>query len=121
MTTFCKPIGRLRFAALFDGRLQKFGVYQRVVEGKSTETHQSLTDGTNIVCFCGQPNGYVAQIVVRGPNDPSSIFDAIFQALDVKIVTDREPEFWGFKTEQEWQEACERAEEACAREEDENF
>jgi len=45
MTTFCKPIGRLRFAALFDGRLQKFGVYQRVVEGKSTETHQSLTDG----------------------------------------------------------------------------
>jgi hypothetical protein len=48
MTTFCKPIGRLRFAALFDGRLQKFGVYQRVVEGKLSETHQSLTDGGNI-------------------------------------------------------------------------
>jgi hypothetical protein len=108
MTESCKPIGWLSFADLFEGRLQQFGVYERVIDQRSTETFRSLTDGRNSLWVNGSRDGGVTELTLKGSNRPDVIFDAIFQEFKIKIVTEREPEFWGFQTREEWREARSR-------------
>jgi hypothetical protein len=48
---------------------------------------------------------------------PSKILGAIADTFDVDIVSEYEPEFWGFSTKEEWDAAMG----AIAKEEDERF
>lgn len=103
MSVSLKPLGPLCFADIFDGRLQKLGVYERVVEGKSSDRHRSLTDGRNSLWVNGNPDPDICEIEVFGTNNPDRILDAITQTFAVKFASEFQAEYWGFGTEEEWE------------------
>jgi hypothetical protein len=105
MTVFCKPIGWLSFEELFRGRLQAYGVYERLVDKKTTLTCRSLTDGRNSLWVCGEAEDGVTEVMLKGNNNPALIFDAVLKEFGVRIVTEHEPEFWGHETREQWSQA----------------
>jgi hypothetical protein len=53
----------------------------------------------------GEPSGIVENISRRGLNVPSKILSAISQAFDTAVVSEHEPEYWGYDTEEAWDAA----------------
>jgi hypothetical protein len=45
------------------------------------------------------------QMTIWGTNDTSCIFDAIFKAYGVEIITEYQPKYWGFQSHLEWRAA----------------
>jgi hypothetical protein len=101
MPVLYKPLPNLRFDNLFDGRLVKFRIYERVTS-KTTATHRSVTDGTNSVWVDSDANGLVEKIAVWGNNDAEWLFAVITFKYSVKIISEFEPQYWGFDSEDEW-------------------
>ena len=91
---------------LFDGRLDNFGVYEKVVEGESSSTNRLLTDGRNYVWVTGEGN--VIYLSRFGMNAPGKILSAVEEAFNTEIVSEYEPQFWGFNTQEEWDAEMEK-------------
>jgi hypothetical protein len=76
-----------------------------------------LTDGRNYLWVYVEDNG-VSSFTRYMPNGaPGKILDAISDAFDVDIVSEREPQYWGFDTQEEWDAAME----ALTKEDEEKF
>ena len=97
---------------LFDGRLEAFGVREGVrPEGAAdrfppymkVKEVRYLTDGRNSMKVVVYENG-VPDLTVRNLwcAPEKEIFHAIAEAFDTDIVTEHQPEFWGFDTQEEW-------------------
>jgi hypothetical protein len=97
---------------LFDGRLEAFGVREEVRSGETADRFPSymkvkevryLTDGCNSMEVVVYENG-VPDLRVRNLwcAPEKEIFHAIAEAFDTDIVTEHQPEFWGFDTQEEW-------------------
>ena len=97
---------------LFDGRLEAFGVREEVrPQGPAdrfppymkVKEVRYLTDGRNSMEVVVYENG-VPDLTVRNLwcAPEKEIFYAIAEAFDTDIVTEHQPEFWGFETEDEW-------------------
>jgi hypothetical protein len=97
---------------LFDGRLEAFGVREGVrPEGAADRFPPYMkvrevrcpTDGSDSREVVVWQNGY-AHLDVRNlwcaPG--KEIFHAIAEAFDTDIVTEHQPEYWGFDTQEEW-------------------
>ena len=93
---------RVRARRLFDGRLKKFGVREDLEAESSTKTSRCLTDGRNYLWVYINDDGFVAGLTRYAGNAPGKILDAIADTFDTDIVSEHEPQFWGFKTEEEW-------------------
>jgi hypothetical protein len=89
MTIAFKSTQPLMFAEVFEGRLQRLGIYERITD-KTTDEYRSLTDGHNSVWIQGKPNNEVSKIVVWGTNDPTQIFSAISETFKVDIVLEED-------------------------------
>jgi hypothetical protein len=87
MSTDYRPLSPIRVADLFDGRLEKVGV---------REYHSLFARWAN--------NG-----------DPHYILRSISDEFDVDIVSEYEPQYWGFETEDEWNAALAKMEEDAER------
>jgi hypothetical protein len=102
-----RPLSQIRMTDLFDGRLEK----ARVREEHSEDTMADLkflTDGRNFLCVYGDEKGLVSRFTRRGMmNAPERILQAICDEFDVDIVSEHEPQFWGFETEEELEAAWE--------------
>jgi hypothetical protein len=103
---------------LFDGRLEAFGVHEEIrPEGGADRFPPSfkvkevryLTDGRNSMEVVVYENG-VPDLTLRNLwcAPEKEIFHAIAEAFDTDIVTEYQPEFWGFDTQEEWDEWQER-------------
>lgn len=90
---------------LFDGRLEKFGVREHIHLESTTERTRLLTDGRNYVWVYIDNDGIVACLSRYGANAPGKILNALADAFDTDIVSEHEPQFWGFNTQEEW-DAC---------------
>jgi hypothetical protein len=91
---------------LFDGRLAAYGVRENVSEN-TTETSRALTDGRNYLRVEIR-DGLVSCFTRYAQNgDPGKILEAITDAFNVKIVSEHEPQAWGFDTQEEWDAALE--------------
>lgn len=100
MTSY-KPLTPVRFADLFDGRLERFGVTESVRKG-TTDTDRCLTDGNNYLWAFGDADG-PAHFTRWAPNGaPGRILSAVEEAFDTRIVSEYQPQYWGFETEEEW-------------------
>jgi hypothetical protein len=97
---------------LFDGRLEAFGVREEVrPEGAAdrfppymeVKEVRYLTDGRNSMQVVVCENG-VLDLTVRNLwcAPEKEIFHAIAEAFDTDIVTEHQPEFWGFETQEQW-------------------
>jgi hypothetical protein len=87
---------------LFDGRLEIFGVHEHF-NNDTTEQRRLLTDGRNYLWLYIDDAGFVSCLTRYMPNGaPSKILSAIAEAFDTEIVSEYEPKFWGFETQEEW-------------------
>jgi len=98
---------KIPFAHVFDGRLEKFEVYEHISDGKSSETSRCLTDGRNYLWLYAPADGFLACITSYDFNSPGRILRAITETFGVEILSDHEPQFWGFDTQAAWDAAME--------------
>ena len=71
MSTDYRSLSPIPFDELFDGRLEKFGVYEHIVPGEASDTERCLTDGRNRLWAYASEDGSI-DIRVAGFNFPSS-------------------------------------------------
>jgi hypothetical protein len=114
-TSYCL-LKKVRACELFDGRLEPFGVREHVNE-ETTETSRCLTDGPNYVWMVVDEDGFVYALKAFGGNAPAKILNAVAEDFNTDIVSEHEPQFWGFETQEEW-EAWQRE---LARKDEEEF
>ena len=112
MSTYYGLRKSIKADELFDGRLEAFGVREEVrPEGAAdrfppymkVREVRYLTDGRNSMEVVVYENG-VPDLRVRNLwcAPEKEIFHAIAEAFDTDIVTEHQPEFWGFDTQEEW-------------------
>ena len=96
-------VPQVRFADLFDGRLERFGVREHV-HADTDETCRGLTDGNSYVWFGQNNDGNVGSIMWHAPGgSPTKIFAAVEEAFGCTIYSEHQPQFWGFDTDEEWE------------------
>lgn len=126
MSTQYRLRKRIKADELFDGRLKAFGVREEVrPEGAAdrfppymkVREVRYLTDGRNSMEVVVYENG-VPTLAVRNLwcAPEKEIFHAIAEAFDTDIVTEHQPEFWGFDTQEEWDVHQDRMNEEHQRE-----
>ncbi len=99
MSTDYAPIPDISFDQLFDGRLEKYGIKEEIAANP--------TEGTRYLVGC---DGFLQ--VHRNENGtcwftrrgfvPWAIFDAITEEFGIELVSEHDHRFWGFATEEEW-------------------
>ena len=104
-TDYC-PLRKVPACDLFDGRLEEFGVREHVKPEATTEKSRLLTDGRNYLWVSIDDDGFVGRLTRYAPNGaPGKILNALANVFDTDIVTEYEPQFWGFDTQEEWKRA----------------
>jgi len=83
---------------LFDGRLECFGIYEEVIKGETSSDRRLLRKGCNRLWIYGDE--FVTSFEYCG-NSTAIIVDTISDIFDTRVVSDCEPQFWGFETEEE--------------------
>jgi hypothetical protein len=102
MSTDYRLLESVLASDLFDGRLEKFGV-QEHFNDKTTAQSRMLTDSRNFLWLYVDDAGFVSCLTRYMPNGaPGKILSAIADAFDTEIVSQYEPQFWGFDTHEEW-------------------
>ena len=102
MSTDYRPSKNVRASELLDGRLESFGVRQKMIDETSAK-QKCLTDGNNFLWVHINDEGFVSTLTRYFPNGaPAKILRAICEALDTDVFSEHEPEFWGFDTQEEW-------------------
>jgi hypothetical protein len=102
MSTYYRPLRKIRASQLFDGRLSAFGVSEHFKPDMTSPTTRCLTDGCNYLWGCIEDDGFVRSFARYGLNDPSVILGAIAEEFDTYIASEHDPKYWGFQTEEEW-------------------
>ena len=77
---------------LFDGRLERFGIHEEVIEGSTLDNYRCLVDGQNH-CVWVWGHDEVILISVFGDNNAEKIFAAIEECLNVHIKLSSESEY----------------------------
>jgi hypothetical protein len=114
-TRYC-TLTPIRFADLFDGRLKEVGIHEQHDEDQDTD-EGCLTDGRNFLWVRSNEQGIVTTFARYGANEPQRILQAIADKFDVDIVSEYEPQYWGYETKEEWH----AARGAIAEKDEENF
>jgi hypothetical protein len=117
MSTDFRPLTPIRMADLIDGRLEDVGVHEHHSK-EATSGNRCLTDGVNFLWVYSNEEGLVSTFCRWAPNgNPQRILCAIADQFDVDIVSEYEPQYWGFETEEE----CEAAWAAMAQKHEQDF
>jgi hypothetical protein len=103
MSTDYRLLKKVCACDLFDGRLGAFGVREHIKPDETTEKRRCLTDGRNYLWVDINDDGLVGCLTRYFPGGaPGKILNAIVEACDTNIVSEYEPQFWGFETQEEW-------------------
>jgi hypothetical protein len=106
MSTDYIPLKRISFAKLFDGRLEPFGIREHTRRGHTTKANRCLTDGKNFLWVFRRDDGAISCFTRWWPNgNPIEIIETIANVFKTKIVSEYEPQYWGFDTQAEWDAA----------------
>jgi hypothetical protein len=89
---------------LFGGRLDTFGIREEVASDTS-ERKRCLTDGRNYLWVHLTEDGFVDSLVRYGANAPGKILAAISETFETDVFSEYEPQYWGFDTKEEWDNA----------------
>ena len=108
MSTSFITSSRILSSDLFDGRLEKFGVREFISEHTNPDSVRLLTDGRNCLFVYIDEDGFVTCFVRYGANAPGRIVDAVAEAFDTDIFSEYEPQYWGYDTNEEWDQAMKK-------------
>lgn len=113
-----RSYAKIKFEDLFDGRLEKYGVNGLPPKNDRMSCPRCLTDGRNYLWVYQDGKQFVACFTCYFPNGvPSKILAAIEEEFGVAIISEYEPEYWGFSTQAEWDAALD----ALARQVEDEF
>ena len=79
---------------LFDGRLKKFGIRERIDPNNDGKWSRCLTDGNQFLVVHLTEDGFVDFFSAFGADAPRKILHAICEAFGAKIFSEHEPQFW---------------------------
>ncbi len=99
MSTELAPLPDIEFAQLFDGRLERYGIKEKIV-ADPTEGTRYLVGRDGFLQVHRAENGTCT--FTRRGCVPWSIYDALAEEFEVELVTEHDYRFWGFATEEEW-------------------
>jgi len=94
-------------ADTFDGRLAGFEVIEHI-NSETSPTSRCLFDGDSYVWVYADPDGIVIRITRFAGNSASYVIAAIANVFDIDIASEYEPEYWGFNSQEEWDEWLEK-------------
>src|SRR5829696_1929375 len=99
MSTHYCPLTAITASDLFDGRLSVYGIVTKQTE----DGGRCLFDSLNTVhVFIDASTNHVTSLSRYAGNNAVYIISAIMEAFSVRIVSEYEPEYWGFDTQAEW-------------------
>jgi hypothetical protein len=100
MSTDTLPIPDILFEQLFDGRMEKHGIREKMMADSSAE--KRYLEGRDGILQVYR-NDHGASIFVRGSFTPIpwAVFDALIEEFKVELVGEDDHRFWGFATEEE--------------------
>ena len=104
MSTDYRTDKKIKMNDLFDGRLKKYGVREKVKEGRTTQGFRLLKDDSGSLWVHGDENFQGASRYGLG-NCPRNILTAIEAVFDTKLYSEHEPQYWGFESHEEWDRA----------------
>ncbi len=93
---------------LFDGRLETYGITEQVIEGTTSVDMRCLSDGRNWLWVYGDEFVHCMSRF-RIMNCPGKILWAIEDVFQTEIFSENQPQFWGYETQEEWDEAQQEA------------
>ena len=100
MSTDYRPLRNIRACQLFDGRLEELDVYEHINPETTTIKRRCLTDGRNYLWAYIGDDDFLTSFTRYAPNgDPSKILDAVKVVFDTYIVSEHQPQYWGFDTQ----------------------
>lgn len=94
---------QINFEELLDGRLEPYGIYEEYREGYTSEHLRVLSDGSNFLWVYGKQT--VESMTRYGSNAVEHILGVISKVFDTEIISEYDPQFWGFKTIEEQDQA----------------
>jgi hypothetical protein len=104
MSTHYRSLKDILVRDLLDGRLAIFGIREHAVH--SSEEHcRCITDGDNYIWVLGNSRGCVEIIRRTAGNLADYIVSRIAECFEAEIVSEYEPQYWGFDTDEEWEAA----------------
>jgi len=90
---------------LFGGAFEPLGIREYADPRWTTPTSRCLTDGANWLWVYADDEGAVTHMKRCGLfNIAEAILAKIHEVFGVDIVSEHEPAYWGFSTQQEWNE-----------------
>jgi hypothetical protein len=101
MSTDYRSTPAIPFAQLFDGRLEKYGVYE-TIRSDSTEQIRYLVGRDGVLEAYREENGNSSFARPCFAPIPSAVLDALVEEFEVELVCEHDPRYWGFATEKEW-------------------
>src|SRR4051812_16509239 len=100
MSTDYRPLGQLFISDLLDGRLEVYGIK----EHSNAEESCCLFDSASYV-HVHETDGKVESFSRYAGNNADYILSSVSEAYGLRIVSEYEPEYWGFDTQAEWDAA----------------
>jgi hypothetical protein len=101
-------IEKIQFADLFSGRLERFGIQEYIEEGRTSDNSRCLADRDNRVWVKALSDGTVDKYHTSEKMNYAGIFGAISQAFSVPIFSEHRHQFWGFSSNEKFEECWER-------------
>ncbi|MBR1156811.1 hypothetical protein [Bradyrhizobium sp. JYMT SZCCT0428] len=103
MSTDYRPIPAIRFAKLFDGRLDKYGVKEKEARAPDdTRRVRYLTGSDGVLEAYERGDG--TSSFSRGSFRPVpwTVIDALTEEFEVKLVSEHDHRYSGFQSKKEW-------------------
>jgi hypothetical protein len=91
---------------LFDGCMLEFTIHEHIKPDESSSTWRCLTDGHNFV-WVAIVDGIVSTFNRYAGNDSTKILAAVADVFQAEILSEYQPQYWGFDTDDEWEVAME--------------
>lgn len=101
MSSDYRPLKEIRWPDLFDGRLEKFGVRECV----HSDGRRYLTDGRGNLWVYRREDDTVSFTRYASSGAVGNLRWTLEEAFETEIVSEHDPRYWGFETEEEWHQA----------------
>jgi len=100
---------KIRLSEVFGGLLELWGVTEHIARDTEPGKAQCLTDGEGAYLWVYADEAGMVTTLTRQFMIPMTVnlHDALVEAFGVDIVSEYQPEFWGFATNEEWEVAQE--------------
>jgi hypothetical protein len=106
MSTSYRAIATIAADRLFDGCMQEFTIHEYIKLDETSSTWRCLTDGLNFV-WVDIVDGMVTTFNRYAGNDSTKILAAVASVFQTEILSEYQPQYWGFDTDEEWEAAIE--------------